>query len=94
MSSEFLTGVEYPHPFDELVVALCESASRQLCVLSPTLDHAEFEQAALISAVGALVRRSRQTEVRILISDSRAIVTRGHGLLQLARRLPSTVLVR
>ena len=64
MSSEFLTGVEYPHPFDELVVALCESASRQLCVLSPTLDHAVFDQAALMSAVGALVRRSRQTWVR------------------------------
>jgi hypothetical protein len=94
MSSEFLTGVEYPHPFDELVVALCDSASRQLCVLSPTLDHAVFDQAALISAVGSLVRRSRQTEVRILISDSRAIVTRGHGLLELARRLPSTVLIR
>ncbi len=94
MSNEFLTGVEYPHPFDELVVKLCDAAARQLCVLSPALDHAVFDQPALITAVSALVRRSRQTEVRILISDSRAIVTRGHGLLELARRLPSTVLIR
>jgi hypothetical protein len=90
----FITGVEYPHPFDELAVALCNSAGRSICILSPRLDHEAFDNAALVDALSALARRSRQTQVRILISDPRPLVGRGHRLLQLARRLPSTVLIR
>ena len=94
MSSEFLTGVEYPHPFDELAVDLCSSASREICILSPRLDHDVFDNAELVDAIGVLIRSSRQTRVRILVSDSRALVTRGHRLLQLARRLPSSVQIQ
>ena len=94
MSSEFLSGVEYPHPFDDLVVSLCDGAARQLCIQSPRLDHEVFDSPGLVQAISALVRGSRQTEVRILISDSRSLVGRGHRLLELARRLPSSVRIR
>jgi hypothetical protein len=93
-NNEFVTGIEYPRPFDEYAVSLCENASRYVCILSPQLDHAAFDNSALVDALSALARRSRQTQVRILISDSRALVGRGHQLLQLARRLPSTVHIR
>lgn len=88
---EFVTGIAYPCPFDEYAVKLCASASRYISILSPRLDHAAFDNAGLVSALSALARGSRQTQVRILVSDARAIVSRGHQLLQLARRLPSTV---
>jgi hypothetical protein len=95
MSNEqFTTGVEYPQPFDELAVRLCESASRYLCILSPRLDHEAFDNPGLAAAISALARQSRQTQVRILIADSRSIVARGHRLLALARRIPSSVQVR
>ncbi len=94
MSSEFLSGVQYPHPFDELAVALCDGAARHLCIQSPRLDHEAFDNPELVRAISALVRRSRQTEVRILISDSRGLVARGHRLLELARRLPTSVQIR
>ena len=42
MSSEFLAGVGYPQPFADLVVELCASAAREVCILSPRLDHAAF----------------------------------------------------
>jgi hypothetical protein len=93
-NDEFLAGVEYPHPFDELAVSLCRSAARSLAILSPTLDHAAFDNRALAEAISALARSSRQTEVRILISDSRPLVTRGHRLLQLARRIPSSLRIQ
>lgn len=89
--NEFVTGVQYPHPFDELVVSLCASAARYINILSPTLDHRVFDSPELISALSILARQSRQTRIRILISDSRQIVSRGHRLVQLARRLPSSV---
>ena len=91
MSNEFLTGVQYPKPFDQLLVELCQSAARQIFILSPHLDNEVFDNAELVEALSALVRSSRQTRVRILISDSRGLVARGHRLLNLARRLPSSV---
>ena len=94
LSSDFITGVTYPTPFDRYAVALAQSASRHLCIQSPQLDYAVFDSSELVSALGALARSSRQAEVRILISDSRALVGRSHQLLQLARRLPSVVKLR
>lgn len=80
-----------PHPADDAVVALAESASRHLCILSPTLAPALFDREALVSALSGLARRSRQTEIRILVSDTRALTGRGHRLLELSRRLPSAI---
>jgi hypothetical protein len=90
-TSGFLTGVEYPHPFDELAVELCQGAGRNICILSPCLEHAAFDNSGLADALSTLARRGSQTQVRILISDSRSLAGRGHRLLQLARRLPSIV---
>lgn len=90
-NEEFVTAIDYPHPFNEYVVKLCGSASRYVCIMSPDLDNAAFDHSELVDALSALARSSRQTQVRILVSNARQLVTRGHRLLQLARRLPSTV---
>jgi hypothetical protein len=89
-----ITGIAYPRPFDSYALKLCESASRYLCIMSPHLDHEVFNRAELANALRTLARESRQTHIRILVSDARGIVGRGHRLLQLARRLPSTVQIR
>ncbi len=93
-ANEFTTGIEYPHPFDEYVVELARSASRYLCILSPALDYKVFDNESLADAIGALARDSRQTSIRILIQDARPLVTRGHRLLELSRRMPSKVELR
>ncbi|MBN7798807.1 GNAT family N-acetyltransferase [Parahaliea mediterranea] len=90
----FLGGVAYPSPFNRLTLTLAESASRYLYILSPSLDFRVFDNSALEEAITALARRSRQTEIRILIADPRPLVQRGHRLLNLARRLPSKVQLR
>lgn len=93
-SDEHIHQVEYPSPFDQRVVELVRGAARHLYILSPRLDHRVFDNADLVSALSELARRSAQTEIRMLISDSRSLVARGHRLLALARRIPSTVLIR
>lgn len=93
-NNEFITGIEYPRPFDEYAVSLCRSAARYVCIMSPKLDYAAFDNSELVDALSALARRSRQTQVRILVSDTRQLVARGHQVLQLARRLPTTVHIR
>ncbi len=93
-NSEFVTGIEYPRPFDAYVISLCQSAARYICILSPQLDPAVFNNRELAVALSVLARNSRHTQVRILISDPRLLIGHGHPLLELARRLPSTVHIR
>jgi hypothetical protein len=81
----------YPNPFDELAVELCREARRTIRILSPDLDHQVFDSEALCDKISALARRSRYSDVRILVKDTRAIVQRGHRLLELSRRIPSLV---
>ena len=93
-NNQTVTRIEYPRPFNEYAVSLCSDASRYVCILSPQLDYKAFDSSDLVEALSALARRSRQTQVRILISDPRPLVGRGHALLELARRLPSTIHIR
>ena len=68
-NEEFVSGLEYPRPFDEFAVELCESATRYFCILSPSLDHMAFDNEALSEAISALARRSRLrrlTELRLM----------------------------
>ena len=93
-TDEFIQGVGYPRPFDELAVDLCDTASRYICILSPALDPAVFDSDILALSLSRLARSSRQTEIRILIADSRSLVGRGHRLLSLSRRIPSSLQIR
>lgn len=90
-ATEFTTGIDYPAPFDEYAVRLSDSASRYLCILSPTLDHAAFDTQQLSDSLSLLTRNSRQTRIRMLVGDSHRMIVRGHRLLTLARRVPSKI---
>ena len=87
-------GVAYPGPFAELLISLCTSASRYLRILSPALDHKIFDNTEVVDALSALARRDSHSQVHILISDSRPIIQHGHRVVNLARRLPSSVIIR
>lgn len=93
-ADSFITGVQYPEPFATLAVELARTASRHLRIYSYRLDHEVFDSATLASAIGDLARRGRYSEIRILVSDARPMVQRGHRLLQLSRRLSSSVSIR
>ncbi len=84
-------AITYPHPFDDCALALCATARRELCILSPTLDHRVFDSQTMADALSALARSYRHSRVRLLVADYRPLVQRGHRLLTLARRLPSSV---
>lgn len=90
----FITGVQYPEPFATLALELAGSARRSLRIYSYTLDHDVFDNEAFADAVSSLARSGRYADVRILISDPKPLVSRGHRLLQLARRLSSSITIR
>lgn len=93
-ADSFITGVQYPEPFATLAIELARTASRHLRIYSYRLDHDVFDSASLATAMGELARRGRHSEIKILVSDARPIVQRGHRLLQLSRRLSSSISIR
>jgi predicted GNAT family N-acyltransferase len=93
-ANQFITGVSYPEPFATLAIELAATANRQLRIYSPKLDHAVFDRQALADAIAAVARNSRYSDIRILICDSKPIVKQGHRLLNLSRRLPSSVRIQ
>ncbi len=90
----FITGVEYPEPFATLVQGLADTARRNLRIYSATLDHEVFDRRELATAMSNLARRGRLSEVKILVSDARPMVSRGHRLLEITRRLSSFMSIR
>jgi hypothetical protein len=75
----------------DTIVRMTQQAEHHLRIYSPVLNHAIFDNAHLAEAVSALARRSRYTDVRVLIVDPRPLTQRGHALLNLHRRLSSVV---
>ncbi len=89
-----LVHVPYPRPFDQLVIAQLRQARRELRLLSPTLDPRVFDGEAVLAALRRFIRESRRSQARVIVQESRPLVQSGHGLLQLARRLPSRIELR
>ncbi len=75
----------------DVVVQMTRQTERYLRIFSPALSHPVFDNAHLADAISSLARRSRYTDIRILVTDSRPMTQRGHALLNLHRRLSSNV---
>lgn len=64
-----------------------EVPRRRLVIYSQELDHVLFDPEQVVDAVSRFARSSPSAEVRILLADSSIAVSRGHRLVELARRL-------
>jgi len=78
----------------EAILELCERARREILILAQDLDPNLFDSIELSEALSRFARRNEQTKVRILVHDITRMVRDGHRLLNLSRRLPSSVSIR
>jgi predicted GNAT family N-acyltransferase len=70
-----------------------EDARRTVDIQSPDLDHAMFGYSGAVDLLSQLARSGKPAHVRILIESSSRIVSRGHLLIELARRLPTKITI-
>ena len=82
------------HDRGAVALELAQQSRRQLRVLSHTLDHALYDNEAFVSALSELARRGRNSEIRLLVIDIKPLVQRGHRLIELCRRLSTTLRIR
>jgi hypothetical protein len=73
---------------------LAKQAYLRLRIYSPWLDHVLYDNTEFADALSQLARRNRHTEIQILIWNSHRMVKNGHRVLELSRRLSSSIRIR
>lgn len=78
----------------EQALQLAKDTQRQLTIFTPDMEPALYHQAAFVECTLNLIKRSKQTQVRILTQDTRHARESGHGLLKLLRYTDSQFQIR
>ena len=76
------------------VIALAKQASRSLHIFSHNLDPMIYDNSEFTDAIKALAIGHSQAQVQIIIQDSRKIVEQGHRIVELSRRISSSIHIR
>lgn len=80
--------------FHNIIIEMCRQATQSIRIYSPVLEHKLFDEPQLRDICSALARRNKYTLVEMLLYDSHRVVKNGHCLLEIARRLPSSIRIR
>ncbi|NIP74392.1 MAG: hypothetical protein GWO16_15920 [Gammaproteobacteria bacterium] len=75
----------------ELARAMMSQATRTVEILTPDLEGAVYDDAALLEALVRLAVRSRFSQVRVLVGDSAHVMKHGHRLIEITRRFSSSI---
>lgn len=70
---------------------MANQAQRNLRIISRHLDKAIYDTPAFIEAVSQLARRSKFSQIQLLVHDSLPAVQSGHRLINLSQRLSSSI---
>jgi predicted GNAT family N-acyltransferase len=77
--------------FKQVILDMCQQASKSIRIWSPMLDHKLFHHDELRESFSRLARRNRYTSIEILLYDSHRVVTNTHALLEISRKLPTSI---
>jgi len=73
------------------VLRVLDHPLRRVRIYSQLLDHALFDDELVVAALSEFVRGGPPATLRILLHSSNLVVSRGHRILELARRLASKI---
>lgn len=73
---------------------LVSQSRRSVAILTHDLDRLVYDTPEYAQQLSDFVRSSRNTQVQILIKDTKPAIETGHLLMRLAQRLSSKILVR
>ncbi|GAA3919835.1 GNAT family N-acetyltransferase [Litoribacillus peritrichatus] len=78
----------------EALKGVASSTSRILKIYSPILHPQLFGNHQLIEILSNHCRRSRYTEIQVLVMSEKSLITGTHGLRSLYEKLPSSIAIR
>ncbi len=85
------------HYAEEIIAHVCHlvsQATRIVRFYTPDLEHGIYDNSKMVDAFSNFARNNRNAELQILIEDINAVVQRDHLILDLSRRLPSSIKIR
>lgn len=82
------------HNYQAALLDLIQQTERHLLILSYNLDPEVFDTTEMSDKLSQLARRNRYSEIKILVVDSSQMVKKGHRVVELQRRLPSSISLR
>ena len=75
-------------------IAVARQCQRTLAIQSYDLDPIIYDNADFIEAVRQIAVNSTRADIKVLIEDSRKIISSGHRFIELARQLSSFIEIR
>ncbi len=78
----------------ELVVELVSQAAKTIDIFTRDMASRIYDNADFIAAIRNLVVRNDKSKVRVLVIDPDKTIKSGHRLVELARRLSSSIEIR
>ena len=75
-------------------IALAKQAKRSLHIFSYDLDPLIYDNNEFVDAVKDLAIGHSQSYVQIILQDSRKVIDKGHRIIELARRISSSIQIR
>lgn len=86
-----LDGINDFRTYSEQLVT---QSHRSIAILTQDLDALVYATPEFVKHISTLSRSSRNTQVQILIKNTKPAIETGHQLVRLAQRLSSKILVR
>jgi len=86
-----LVGME---PIREVSAHLVQQSRRELRLFTRDLDAMIYDQRSFLDALKRLALSSSQARIRVLLQDDQPALKYGHRLIELARRLTSSIEIR
>ena len=80
--------------FRSYSVQLVAQSRRSIAILTHDLDALVYATPEFVQHLSSFARSSRNTQVQILIKNTKPAIESGHQVVRLAQRLPSKILLR
>ena len=86
--------IEGSDDFIDAFKELCDNSQQELAFLFDELDALVFNDADLVNIISELLRKHPKAHLRMMLKRCRNIASRRNLLLDLAKRLPSKIVIR
>lgn len=74
-----------------LITELCRQSSQHIRIFSQDLEPLIYDHTDILQTLTRLMTRNRRTRVQVLVKDATAAIQNGHRLIELSRRLSSSL---
>jgi len=78
----------------DAIIKLLSSAQNQVVIISRHLDATVFNNRTFIDQASEFIRRSKTSNIKILVHDTQPIVKNNHRILTISQRVSSKIEIR